>query len=214
MFIAVLASKTEKEEIFINYRYSYVYIIFILICLYFSIGEIITTNMKIDKIYDYEKRLDYINIKIALVPYDYRYREEKINCLSTLKNKEIYPVDSEQYIYSTKEIIKQENYLLNVEKKISYNQINQLILNYIDIIDKNNELYILEQIEKEFNKIIYMKEQTYESMCSRFKRKYFNEEIENFLKRIKPENMSNEENINDSSSLNNSYNSNINNKLA
>ena len=193
MYIAMISCKTEKNEVFIHYKYTYIYIIFILVAIYFSIGEIISPNIDTYNVNNNETKIKYINAKIAMVPYDYRYREEKINYLFTLKNQGTYKINSVDYISATQEIIKQSRYLLDIEKKKSYNNVNILILNYIDIINKDNEKEILSKIEKDFNQV-KEKELMYTSIKSRFKKIYFNDNIEEFLKKL--ENNIDEKHIN------------------
>lgn len=188
MYIGIFVSKTNKDEIYISHRYSYIYVVIIIIAIYFSLGEITTQYIDTDKISDYEKKLDYIDLKIILVPYDYRYREDKVNCLSTMKNKGIYEEESEAYIQATKEILEEETYILEIEKHINDNDVNKIILNYIDLINENNENEILKKIEEQFSKIGSSKTEIYVSMKSRFNRKYINERIETFLNKLKQEN--------------------------
>lgn len=190
VFIAMVSS--EDNDILVSHRYSYLYVIIVIFALYFSVGEVITTSIG-EKINDY----NYMKLKIAMVPYDYTFRKDKVNYLSKIKNENIDKLDKEEEINISKEIIKEEEYIIGIEKNENYDDLNRLILNYIDVISNDNEDEILDKINTNFEKLDNNKKLVYQAMESRFKRKYFNENIEEFLNKIKEENGLSEESVND-----------------
>ena len=191
--IAIISSENNNSyNIMISHKYSFLYIIIVIFALYFSIGEIVTSIIG-----DNLKNYNYLQAKIVMVPYDYNYRRDKINYLSTIKNKSTDKINKEVQIKISKEIIKEEEYLIEKEKTRSSDDIGRLIINYIDIISNNNENEILQKIYKNFKKINDDKNLIYTSMESRFKRKYFNDNIDEFLNILKEENNLSEEFIDD-----------------
>ena len=192
MFIAIISSQDEDSGIILNHRYSYLYTIIIAVALYFSFGEAFTSLVG-DKINSY----NYIEAKIYMVPYDYTFRRDKINYLSTIKNANLNNYNKDALFNKNKEIIKEEKYIIHKEKNNNYDDINRIIINYIDIINTENESEILAEIDSNFNLLKEKKETVYSAMESRFNRKYFNENIEQFLEKIKEENDFSEESIDD-----------------
>ena len=192
MFIAIISSQDEDSGIILNHRYSYLYTIIIAVALYFSFGEAFTSLVG-DKINSY----NYLEAKIYMVPYDYTFRRDKINYLSTIKNANLNNFNKDELFNISKEIIKEEKYIIHKEKNNNYDDINRIIINYIDIINTENESEILTEIDSNFNLLKEKKETVYSAMESRFNRKYFNENIEQFLEKIKEENDFSEESIDD-----------------
>ena len=192
VFIAMISSEDRDYDIMLNHRYSYLYIIVLIFALYFNFGEVVTSVIG-NKINNY----NYLEAKIVMVPYDYTFRTDKINYLSTIKNECQQELSEDEQISIINEIVKEEEYIIEKEKNGSYDDINRLIINYIDIINNDNEKQILDKISNKFEKLESNKELVYQTIESRFKRKYFNENIDNFLEKIKEENGLSEKSVDD-----------------
>lgn len=183
VLIPMISSEESNYDIVLNHRYSYSYAIILIFGLFFSFGEVVTSIIG-DKVNNY----NYIEAKIVMVPYDYTFRRDKINYLSTIKNEGEEELDEGELSSIITKIIKEEEYIIEKEKNKNYDDINRLIINYIDIISSDNENEILDKIENNFEKLENNKELVYQTMKSRFKRKYFNENIKSFLEKVKREN--------------------------
>ena len=149
MLIAILDKKIINEQKMpINKIVTYIIICFLAVTLYFNFGEVATSYIDTDNITDTNKKMRMIDLKIILSPHDYRYYEDKANLISTLKNKGVFEEDSQEYKNATREIIKNIEFVTEIEKLQEPYQYNKIILNKIDLITEENKEEILKEIEE------------------------------------------------------------------
>lgn len=182
MCIAIL--NTEVSENTKEYDVKILKVIYIVILvgfLYLNLGKIIAHNIKIDNMSDKEK-LKVTNLKIALAPFEYDYRKDKINIISTLKNTGYYEFGTEDFNNACREIIKQEEFIVNKEKyKFEYYYLT-MIYNKIDLITEENQDEILDEIE---SLLINIKsKRLYESIKLRLTRRLDNAKSVEFINEV------------------------------
>ena len=172
MLIAILDKKIINEQkIPINKIVTYIIICFLAVTLYFNFGEVATSYIDTDNITDTNKKMRMIDLKIILSPHDYRYYEDKANLISTLKNKGVFEEDSEEYKNATREIIKNIEFVTEIEKLQEPYQYNKIILNKIDLITEENKEETLKEIEEIVKEKIGYNEDINEGINSRLQKR-------------------------------------------
>ena len=172
MLIAILDKKIINEQIIpINKIVTYIIICFLAVTLYFNFGEVATSYIDTDNITDTNKKMRMIDLKIILSPHDYRYYEDKANLISTLKNKGVFEEDSEEYKNATREIIKNIEFVTEIEKLQEPYQYNKIILNKIDLITEENKEETLKEIEEIVKEKIGYNEDINEGINSRLQKR-------------------------------------------
>lgn len=139
MYIAISSTMIHKENKRISYKWMYVYEIILIVFLYINIGGLVAYNIEANNI-------KMINIQITLAPYDYSYRKDKVNYLSTLKNTNFYAKNSAPYYNACKDIINQQKFIIEKEKLNKEYEYRTLLYNTIDLITEENQEQILSEI--------------------------------------------------------------------
>lgn len=184
-YIAILSTILHEDNRKINYKWMYLFEIILLVFLYINIGGIVAYNIKTDDIADKQEKLKLVNVQIALAPYDHSYKTDKVNCLTSLKNGNIYEKNSEQYYNACKNIIKQERFIIEKEKKKDEVNYRTLVYNIIDLITEENQEEILQELTAVLNdKDIPNKEGVIKGIKSRLTRTLNNETTQQFINEI------------------------------
>ncbi len=188
MYIAIINETNIKtsKQINLNKYIKAIYILILTVILYFNIGEFITYYIDTDEIKNQQEKLNIINLKIILSPYDYRYYDDKTNCLSSIKNKGTYRENSQKYNDICKEIIETTSFITNIEKYKDPYMYNKIILNKIDLINEENQISTLEEIKKIWeNDIGANNEDIYNGIKTRLTKKLDNEVTKQFVENLK-----------------------------
>ncbi len=187
MYIAIVSEITRgtTKTINLNKYIKIVYILLLTVILYFNIGEFITYNIDTEMIKNHEERLKMIDLKIVLSPYNYQYYEDKVNCLSTLKNKSKYKEDSKEYKDMCKKIIDSTSFITYIEKYKDEYMYNKIILNKIELINEENQNDTLNEIKEIWEKEIGADN---EDICNDIKKKLTekldNEQTRKFIEEL------------------------------
>ena len=187
MYIAIVSETTSEsaKTINLNKYIKIVYILLLTVILYFNIGEFITYNIDTEMIKNHEERLKMIDLKIVLSPYNYQYYEDKVNCLSTLKNKSKYTEDSKEYKDMCKKIIDSTSFITYIEKYKDEYMYNKIILNKIELINEENQNNTLNEIKEIWEKEIGADN---EDICNDIKKKLTekldNEQTRKFIEEL------------------------------
>ncbi len=187
MYIAILNEKTlEKDKNFnFNTLMKVVYVVILGVILYFNIGEIATYYMDTSKIENQGEKLNMINLKIVLSPYDYRYYRDKTNCLITIKNTNQFNKESEEYKNICRKIIKTNSFITEIEKYKNPYTYNTIMLNKIELINEENKTQTLDEIEKIWKQYIGDNQDIYNGIEMKLSEKLNNEETQKFLEKLK-----------------------------
>ena len=185
IFIAIINILIKNQkQINIKNIYKYIYLSFLIVLLYINIGETITLQMNYNK--DKSKtefeQLKETNIKTVLSPYYYKNYEEKMNCLSRIKNKGLeYKQDNIE-----SEIIKCARFITDIEKDKSSNIYCIIILNTIDMMNEKNQEEILKKVQNIWeNEVGANDKMIYNAMKNRLKLVLDNDITEQFIDNLK-----------------------------
>lgn len=185
IFIAIINSIMFKDnKIYVKKIYKYIYTVFLVLLLYINIGETITLQMNYreDKNKTEYEQLQEANLKIILSPYYYKNYEEKMNSLSSIKNKGLtYPNNNIE-----SEIIKCARFITDIEKNKSTNIYNTIILNTIDMMNEENQDEILEKVNNIWiNEVGANNKTIYNAMKNRLKLVLDNEKTRIYIDNLK-----------------------------
>ena len=128
------------------------------------------------------EQLQEANIKTVLSPYYYKNYEEKMNCLSRIKNKGLdYKQDNIE-----SEIIKCARFITDIEKDKSSNIYCIIILNTIDMMNEKNQEEILKKVQNIWeNEVGANDKMIYNAMKNRLKLVLDNDITEQFIDNLK-----------------------------
>ena len=148
--------------------------------MYFNLGEVITLHWNTSKIKDNYQKLNAINTKIVLSPYNYKYYEEKANCLATISR------EKNNISEIGNDVIKCIRFITDIEKDKSSGWYHRIIVNKIDMIIEENQDEILQEIKEIWeNEIGANDKNIYENIKKRLKKTLDNEKTEEFINNLK-----------------------------